>query len=70
MLQKAFQQSEKVFRVVPWILVLLFLGGVSDCVCIIMCLFIVYEYACNFGIGFHFQKQPKTMPKKKVQSVR
>lgn len=33
----------------------------SDCVCIIVCLFIAYEYACNFGIGSHFQKPPKVM---------
>lgn len=39
--------------------------GVSVCVSIIVCLFIVYEYACNFGIGFHFQKHLKSMPRDK-----
>jgi hypothetical protein len=40
-------------------------GGVSDCVYIIVCLFKVYEYACNFDIGFHFQQQPKPTPRNK-----
>lgn len=41
-------------------------GCVRSCVYNCACLYEwVYEYACNFGIGLHFQKQPKPIPRNK-----
>lgn len=41
------------------------IGGVSDSVCIIVCLFIVHECACNSGNGFHLQPNPMPSNKQK-----